>query len=162
MKLPILFTFLFLWVVPLHAQKGFTVESDPTLVLEQKIEYTNPLFDKASMKKAINLGPALHNTYIDEPDANTLQDLVTLYQPFSDKWLPKKWPAEQYDVTKAKFVVLHFDSGEKMPAIQTPDGSVFSFLIEEDLLAFDIKHVFNHSTYGEMIGYMTFDTEKIK
>ncbi len=162
MKLTVVFTFLYLWILPLHAQKGFTVEYDLSLVLAQQKEYVNPLADESKVKKSINLGPVFLNTYIDEPDAKILQDLAYLYHPFSDKWLPKKWPTEQYNITKAKFVVIHFDSGEKMPAIQTPDGSIFSFLIEDNLLSFDIKYIFNHRTQGEMIGYMTVEIEKTK
>ena len=135
------------------AQTAPKVIDDADHVIKQKTFYTAKGFNKADRYKPVNLGPVLDETYIDAHDVATLGDLNDAFE-LRKAYLPDQWP-EKYDLHNARFVILQFSDGAEMPAIQTPDGTFFSFLTEEGYLSCDIKQVETKADGSQKVIYMT-------
>ena len=73
-------------------------------------------------------------------------------------WVPTGWP-RSIDLKYAVFVLCQFETGQYLPAIQTPDGSLFSFLIEDGFLSIDYKEIVALSKMS-IVDFVTFSVEK--
>lgn len=154
MRFLILSLLVFTSIISAYAQNNYRVNPEVKEKILQAEFYNNPIYNEEDDSKIVNLGPALGNTYISEPDVTTLEDLNKFY-PLSNVLLSQEWPSK-YDVKNGNYVWITFDNGVNMPAIQSSDGTLFSFLIEEGYLAFDIKQKYiREEETSERIKWLT-------
>jgi hypothetical protein len=144
----------------LSVDTGYKIKVDDKFNIAQKSYYRNPGYkDKATKYKNVNLGPLMDETYIDDVDIKTLGDLKKYY-PINDKYIGDKYWDKKISLKGAKYALGVFKNGFKMPVIVTTSKMVFSFLIEEGLLAFDLKTVDVLET-GDGAVYGTVEIKKV-
>jgi hypothetical protein len=148
---------LFIYSGNTFSQIGYTVLDEPDFEIKQKFEYVNPSFDRSKEYEPVELGPSLSFTYVSDSLVKTISDLNKIYLK-GKVWMPDEWPKE-IKIEGAIFKVAKFENGYQMPILQTIDGTVFSFLIEEDLLAFDVKNTYTKDDVLK-VKYDTVEIEK--
>jgi len=111
---------------------------DGEFKIEQKTYYKNPNYNSELDYKAVELGPCLHETYIDDKDIIRMEDLEIFYS-LKDALYPSYYSVEEKKLNDPYYDLYEFEDGSKMPVIKDKDGIIFSFLIEEGILAYDVK-----------------------
>jgi hypothetical protein len=120
---------------------NYKIKASDAFVITQKMHYKNPDYnDKSTKYDNVNLGPLLEATYIDDADIKTIGDLKKFY-PINENAGGDRYWDRTISLKNAKYALAVFKNGDKMPVIVTNNKMVFSFVIEEGMLAFDIKTV---------------------
>lgn len=107
--------------------------------IQQERFYRNPNARSQDQYNLRKSGPVFVESYVSDLMIKNLAELNKRY-PIDHASVPKHWPAT-VSLDGAKFMIAVFENGEGMPVISTTDGSVFSFMIEENTLTFDFKRI---------------------